>query len=61
MSREPILEQIRNREWVPSDRTVEVLIGRLRRKLGDDPNNPKLILTVHGTGYLFTPRPEDLE
>ncbi|MEH6472662.1 MAG: response regulator [Halopseudomonas sp.] len=60
MSREQILEQIRDREWVPSDRTVDVLIGRLRRKLGDDPTNPKLILTVHGAGYLFTPRPQDM-
>ncbi|MBY4678762.1 response regulator [Marinobacterium arenosum] len=60
MSREQILDQIRNREWVPSDRTVDVLIGRLRRKLGDDPANPKLILTVHGAGYLFTPKPIEL-
>ncbi|OMH37528.1 response regulator [Motiliproteus sp. MSK22-1] len=60
MSREQILELIRNREWVPSDRTVDVLVGRLRRKLGDDPANPKLILTIHGAGYLFTPRPSDL-
>lgn len=57
MTREAILEKIRNREWVPSDRTVDVLIGRLRRKLADDPANPKLILTVHGAGYLFTPKP----
>ncbi|WP_028468135.1 response regulator [Neptunomonas japonica] len=60
MSRELILDQIRNREWVPSDRTVDVLIGRLRRKLCDDPANPKTILTVHGAGYLFTPKPADL-
>ncbi len=61
MTREQILDQIRNREWVPSDRTVDVLIGRLRRKLDDDPANPKLILTVHGAGYLFTPRPSDIQ
>lgn len=61
MSRELILDQIRHREWVPSDRTVDVLIGRLRRKLGDDPANLKLILTVHGAGYLFTPMPQDLK
>jgi len=60
MSREQILDQIRDREWVPSDRTVDVLIGRLRRKLGDDSTNPKFILTVHGAGYLFTPQPQDL-
>ncbi|MFT5720783.1 MAG: DNA-binding response OmpR family regulator [Motiliproteus sp.] len=59
MNREQILEQIRDREWVPSDRTVDVLVGRLRRKLNDDPAKPTLILTVHGAGYLFTPRPSN--
>jgi len=56
MSRDQILDHMRNREWVPTDRTVDVLIGRLRRKLGDDPGDPRLILTVHGAGYLFTPK-----
>lgn len=60
MSRDQILDNIRNREWVPTDRTVDVLIGRLRRKLNDDPANPRLILTVHGAGYLFTPVPFEL-
>ncbi|WP_027858208.1 response regulator [Marinobacterium jannaschii] len=60
MSRDQILDQIRNREWVPTDRTVDVLVGRLRRKLQDDPANPRLILTVHGAGYLFTPKPVDI-
>lgn len=60
MTRDQILDQIRNREWVPTDRTVDVLIGRLRRKLGDDSTNPRLILTVHGAGYLFTPKAVDL-
>jgi len=54
MGRDQILDQIRNREWVPTDRTVDVLIGRLRRKLGDDSAKPRLIITVHGAGYLFT-------
>jgi len=56
MSRDQILDQIRSREWVSTDRTVDVLIGRLRRKLGDDSAAPRLILTVHGAGYLFTPK-----
>jgi len=54
MSRNQILDQIRNREWAPNDRTVDVLIGRLRRKLSDNPANPHLIHTVHGAGYRFT-------
>lgn len=60
MSRDQILDHMRNREWVPTDRTVDVLIGRLRRKLGDDPADPRLILTVHGAGYLFTPKLVDV-
>jgi DNA-binding response OmpR family regulator len=56
LSRDQILDQIRNREWVSTDRTVDVLIGRLRRKLGDDSAAPRLILTVHGAGYLFKPK-----
>lgn len=57
MSRDALLDQIRNREWVPSDRTVDVLVGRLRRKLRDDAANPRIILTVHGAGYRFSPSP----
>ncbi|WP_445399515.1 response regulator [Zobellella sp. An-6] len=57
LSRDQLLDQIKNREWAPNDRTVDVLVGRLRRKLGDNPAHPKTILTVHGAGYVFTPRP----
>lgn len=57
MSRDALLDHIRNREWVPSDRTVDVLVGRLRRKLRDDAASPKIILTVHGAGYRFSPSP----
>lgn len=60
MSRDQILDQMRNREWAPNDRTVDVLIGRLRRKLGDNSANPRLILTVHGAGYLFTAKVVDV-
>ena len=57
MSRDQLMDMIRNREWAPNDRTVDVLVGRLRRKLKDDPANPRIILTVHGVGYRFTPTP----
>ncbi len=40
-------------EWTPNDRTVDVLVGRVRRKLDDNPADPRLILTAHGAGYLF--------
>ncbi len=54
LSRDQLMDQIRNREWLPSDRSIDVLVGRLRRKLRDDPAEPQLIITIHGTGYLFT-------
>ncbi|WP_439861240.1 response regulator [Pseudomonas sp. MBLB4136] len=56
MSRDQLLDQMRNREWAPNDRTIDVLVGRLRRKLRDDPANPRIILTVHGVGYLLAPK-----
>lgn len=54
LSRDQLMDQIRNREWVPNDRSIDVLVGRLRRKLHDDPAEPQLIITIHGAGYLFT-------
>lgn len=54
LSRDQLMDQIRNREWLPNDRSIDVLVGRLRRKLHDDPAEPHLIITIHGAGYLFT-------
>ena len=58
LSRERLLDLARNREGGPFDRTIDVQVGRLRRKLEDDPDNPTLIKTVRGTGYIFTPAVE---
>jgi two-component system OmpR family response regulator len=55
LSRDRLLDLARNREAGPFDRTIDVQVGRLRRKLEDDPQNPSLIKTVRGTGYIFTP------
>lgn len=46
-------------QWLPSDRSIDVLVGRLRRKLRDDPAEPQLIITIHGAGYLFTAAASD--
>lgn len=54
LSRDQLMDQIRNREWLPNDRSIDVLVGRLRRKLHDDPADPQLIITIHGVGYLFS-------
>jgi len=58
LSRDRLLDLARNREAGPFDRTIDVQVGRLRRKLEDDPQNPTLIKTVRGSGYIFTPSVE---
>jgi two-component system, OmpR family, response regulator len=55
LSRDRLLDLSRHREAGPFDRTIDVQIGRLRRKLEDDPKNPKIIKTVRGGGYIFIP------
>jgi two-component system, OmpR family, response regulator len=55
LSRDRLLDLSRHREAGPFDRTIDVQVGRLRRKLEDDPKNPTLIKTVRGGGYIFTP------
>jgi DNA-binding response OmpR family regulator len=51
LSREQLLGE---RDLDPFDRSIDVRISRLRRKLEDDPHDPKLIKTVYGAGYLFS-------
>ncbi|MBV9824286.1 MAG: response regulator [Alphaproteobacteria bacterium] len=58
LSRDRLLDLARNREAGPFDRTIDVQVGRLRRKLEDDPQNPNMIKTVRGSGYIFTPAVE---
>jgi len=55
MNRDQLMTRIRNREWFPDDRYIDVLVGQLRKKLGERASNAKIIATIHGTGYLFTP------
>ena len=55
LSRDRLLDLSRHREAGPFDRTIDVQVGRLRRKLEDDPKNPAMIKTVRGGGYIFTP------
>jgi len=54
LSRDRLLDLARNRSSGPFDRTIDVQVGRLRKKLEDDPQNPSLIKTVRGSGYIFT-------
>lgn len=54
MTRDNLLDHVAHRGRDPLDRTIDVLIGRLRRKIEVDPKRPRLIVTVHGVGYVFT-------
>lgn len=53
LTRERLLNLITHRTWDPSDRTVDVLVRRLRRKIETDPRHPEIIVTAHGEGYVF--------
>lgn len=53
LTREQILRQVAQRGWDAYDRTADVLVQRLRRKLGDMPRQARFIQTAHGEGYLF--------
>ncbi|MGH1482532.1 MAG: response regulator [Geminicoccales bacterium] len=57
LSRDMILDFIAHRQWGPDDRSIDVLVGKLRRKLNDNPRSPELIKTVRGLGYVFTSVP----
>jgi DNA-binding response OmpR family regulator len=52
-TRDQLLDAIAGRDSAPFDRTIDVLIARLRRKIEADPKTPKLILTMPGFGYKF--------
>ena len=54
MSREQLLDLTRGREAAPFDRSIDVQVSRLRRKLETDPSRPELIKTVRNGGYVFT-------
>jgi DNA-binding response OmpR family regulator len=53
LSRDRILDETRGVDWESYDRSIDVLVSRLRQKLGDDARRPLFIRTVRGTGYSF--------
>ena len=55
LSRDFLLEQTRGREAAPFDRTIDVQVGRLRKKIEVDAEDPKLIKSVRGAGYILLP------
>ncbi len=58
MSRELILDQLRGVEWEAVDRSIDILVSRLRDKLRDDPRRPRFIRTVRSIGYQFVGEPQ---
>ena len=56
LTRDQLLKQTRNREWEPFDRSIDIRIGRLRRKVEPEPSGePRCIRTVRNAGYMFVP------
>jgi DNA-binding response OmpR family regulator len=57
LTRDRLLDLAHHRGWEPFDRSVDIRIARLRRKIEPDPAKPEVIKTVHGTGYVFVMKP----
>ncbi len=58
LSRDQLLDLTRGRDAAPFDRSIDVQVSRLRRKIESDPTRPELIKTVRSGGYVFTPAVE---
>lgn len=54
LSRDEILKMISGREWSPLDRSADMAIAKLRKKIENDPKNPEIIRTVRNRGYQLT-------
>ena len=59
LDRESLVENLRGISWQSYDRSVDVLVSRLRGKLGETPNKTRFIKTIHGVGYKFIGEPKD--
>ena len=56
LSRDQLLDMAHNRDWEPFDRSIDIRISRLRRKIELDPSKPQVIKTLRGAGYMYIPR-----
>ena len=56
LTRDQILTLTHNRDWEPFDRSIDIRIARLRRKVEANPGEPQAIRTVRGAGYMFVPQ-----
>ena len=55
LTRNQLLDLARGRDATPFDRSIDVQVSRIRRKIEADPRSPSMIVTVRGDGYMFTP------
>lgn len=53
LSRDQLLDLAHHHHWEPFDRSIDIRIARLRRKIETDPSRPEIIKTVRGAGYIF--------
>src|SRR5579862_8484110 len=58
LSRDQLRQAVAGRDAEPDDRSVDVLISRLRRKIEPDPREPRIIVTIAGRGYRFSSTPQ---
>jgi len=56
LDRDQLLNLSHNRDWDPFDRSIDIRITRLRRKMEVEPSRPQIIKTVRGAGYIFVTR-----
>jgi two-component system phosphate regulon response regulator OmpR len=55
LSRDRLLDTAAGRDREPFDRSIDIRITRIRKKIEDDPSKPQVIRTVRGVGYIFVP------
>ena len=53
MSRNQLLDQAHHRDWEPFDRSIDIRVARLRKKIERDPTKPQIIKTIPGSGYMY--------